>query len=595
VTDSRTGAWKQDNCSLSLSKDYATYKLPFSRFRPVYWSIAEHPDHSGKLDLDRANGLSLAADGPVGLPISVFVSGISLYKGEGRGKTGGEIAGPVEVRIELGDASTSVVGAATGADVARIAVAPDRPFEAPGTSDKGRINPLLWGTNWGQWVSAFPGVEPTKRLGLKLIRVGGNNMSRYNWRNSLFTDSGSGKARWMPRMEDFVAFCRAVGAEPLIQVNAFGWAPSDKGGHPMEKCMSEADAAELVAFLNGELKLGVKYFEIDNEFEIWADTHKDLRKGAPKADEYIATFVRYATAMKKAQAAISRPEDIKILGPANCAAWNGWKTAAPGDSFAPYDCLPPYFLAACARAEKEAGMRLLDVYSFHYYASFRPDYKDQSRFIPGGPKAMLEATQVWWNPSCLNRDDQALPKGIAWELIPRYRKWIADIYPGTELAITELNLDAASKVFYEPGVREIWQADTYGILAKYGIDYIQQFALNGDDRPMSLMAADDALSPSYWILQMYAKDFAGTVVEASTDRPEKLNVYACLRDSGDIVVMVVNKDDGKDYRGRVEFEGGSVPSFERSFPRLSLTSVRIAAGGREAVVRTYGLAQIAGD
>ena len=598
VTDSRTGAWKQDNCSLNLSKDYATYKLPFARFRPAYWSIAEHPDHSGKLDLDRANGLSVAAEGPVGVKVSVFVSGISLYKGEGRGKLGGEISGPVEESIDLGTAASpgaDARGTAGGGATARIAVAPDRPFEAPGSHNKGRMNPLLWGTNWGQWLSAFPGVEPTKRLGVKLIRVGGNDMSRYNWRNGLFTDSGSGKARWMPRMEDFVAFCRAAGAEPLIQVNAFGWAPSDEPGHPMEKRVSERDAADLVTFLNGELKLGVKYFEIDNEFEIWAETHRDLRKEAPRADEYVGTFIKYATAMKEAQAAISRAEDIKILGPANCSAWNGWKTEARGDSFAPYDCLPPYFLAACARAEKASGMRLLDVYSFHYYASFRPDYGDQSRFIAGGPAAMLEATQVWWNPAYRNRSDQSLPGNVAWQLAPMYRKWIADVYPGTELAVTEFNLDAASKVFYEPGVREIWQADVYGILAKYGVDYALQFALDGDDRPMCLMAPDDALSPSYWIMQMYASDFAGTVVEASTDKPERLNAYACVRDSGDLVVMVVNKDPARDYRARIEIEGGKLPSFERSFPRLSLTSVRIPAEGGKAAVRTYGLAQIAGD
>ena len=460
VTDSVLNSWKSLGYLIKISDKYKTYKIPFSKMKALYWWILENPKNSGKQDIDHVTDFYISTSSTSGDNSSVFITEISLFRGEGRGSVPGEIASPLNETIDLTLGNTVK-------SQAIIRVHPDEPFQAPYTSNKGRINPSIWGSNWGQWLNSFPDLEISKNLNLKVIRVGGNNMSRYNWHNSLITDTGSNHAKHQLPLEDFVAFCRALGAEPLIQVNAMGWAPSEKRGNPMEKCMTEKDAADLVTYLNGTKKLGVKYFEIDNEFEIWGETHRDVRKtGAPSGKDYIDIFIKYASAMKKAQAAISKPEDIKILGPVNSASWTGWKTMIYNDNFGGFDSFPPYFLRECRNYEKSSGMRILDIYSFHYYPSYRPDYNNGRQFITESLPAMLESVQTWWNPNYLNLYDYSIPRGKSWWVIPQYRKWINDIYPGTELAITEFNLDAASQIVYPSGLREIWLADLYGIMAK---------------------------------------------------------------------------------------------------------------------------------
>jgi hypothetical protein len=589
ATDSKLNSWKPLGYVIKISDEYVTYKIPFSKLKIMYWWLAEHPGNSGKREFDRITAVYLSTSSTSGDKATVSISEIALYRGKGRGIVPGDIAAPVVITQPLGMRNS-------GKAQTVITVNPDMPFRAPYSNNNGKINPRFWGTNWAQWLNSFPDARLTKNMKVKLIRVGGNFMSRYNWHNSFFTSTGSSRAKPQPTMEAFVAWCRSVGAEPLIQINAMGWAPSDKPGNPMENCMTEKDAAHLVTYLNGIKKLGVKYFEIDNEFDLWGITHRDVWKsGAVTGKEYADIFIRYSVAMKKAQGAISKSEDIKILGPVNCIAWNGWKTLANFDDDGEFDSFPPYFLKVCAEYERTHGMRILDIYSFHFYSSYRPDYNDGKRFIPEGLPAMLESVQVWWNQEYVNRYDQAIPRGKTWAVIPQYRKWIAENYPGTELAITEFNLDAASQIIYEPGLREIWQADLYGIMAKYGVDYALQFSLNSDDLPMGMINQYDDVNPGYWIYRMYSGNFTGTVVQSGSDRPEILNVYSCIQDSGNLVIMVVNKDTRQDWTAVVILGQSGSAILERTFPRMSLTCIKIPKNRNKAEVTVYGLEQITGN
>jgi hypothetical protein len=495
----------------------------------------------------------------------------------------------------LTEASTAL-----GKEDTEVNVDTQKPFVAPGSPSQGKISARLYGSNWANWVRLSDDLmmEKTAPLNLKIIRLGGSQISRYNWRNNKYTFPDKTQVyEGADSIGEFVRSCRRLGAEPLIQINVLGWAPNPRNRDRFEKCLDVQDAVDLLVHLNRTKKYGIRYFEIDNEFSIWHETHSDVVPKAATIADYTELYLRYAYALKKAQAQIGSPQDIEIFGPVACEAFK-------------FDSQLPYFLKKCAEFEKDQsrnpeGFRVLDVLSFHYYPLFRTDWKDTKSFIPEGVPAMLESVQTWWNPSYVNRYDHGQPLNQPGAcLIPKFHQEIADLYPGTKLAITEVNVDSGENVRYDPVMVPLYMADLYGVLAKYGLDYVMQYDVAHNDSAFGLIShgldnpSDTGkIRPAYYPLMLYSQHFKGTVLTAQSSRSDQVNVYACNDGEKHLVLMIVNKD-AKDHRVQIRLSGYQGNAVRERFgiqsPGYSLTCMRIpmTAGQGPAEMWVYGEKQI---
>lgn len=457
-----------------------------------------------------------------------------------------------------------------------ITIEVNKIFIAPESHRKGIISSHLYGSNWASWRKfSGPIKKKAELLNLRLIRLGGSQMSRYNWRTGKLTFPGKERVESQPtNVDNFVKSCRELGAEPFIQINAMGWAPNDKNNDTFEKCITAEDSADLIIYLNKTKGYKVKYFEIDNEPFIWDGIHSDIWDYEISVEEYTEIFKEYAYKMKRAQDQITSADDIKIFGPA-ISILTSWKHDVFSNVI--------YFLKECKKFENDKTnnpeeYRILDVLSFHYYPLFRTDWRNPRSFIPEGVPAMLESVQTWYNPSYINRYDYNLSKGEPAYIIPRFNKYIEKYYPGTELAVTELGVDSANNIKYEPMVEPIYMADLWGIMAKYGVDYAMPHWVAHSDPCFGLISYTKN-RPIYYPFMLYSQHFDGTILVADSNKSDLLNVYACRDEEKNIVLMVVNKDKN-DYHTAVNlvgYKGTAVKNkFFYTFKKYSLTCIKIS-------------------
>lgn len=459
------------------------------------------------------------------------------------------------------------------------------------------ISPYLYGASFGTWLG-LPNKDKIISLNLRLVRFGGPFVDRANWRTNKYTLAPNQEHISMTSLDDFIIFCRQIGAEPLIQINALGYAPDEKNEDKFSRCITPKDAADLVTYLNKEKKYNIKFFEIGNEPFIWHKVHFDARGKPCSIDEYFDIFKTYSMAMKSAQNKVSSALDIKIFGPVINTSYINWSTLAKEDKGI---AVIPYFLKKCREFENNKkdnpeGFRILDVLSFHLFPSFR-DSKSQN--ISMDTSMIIQSVQNWWNVSYINRYDYSLPMKTVSEVLPKFNRWVEMNYPGTELAVTEFNVESDSMVSYDPLVKALYLADLYGIFAKYGLNYAAQFCLNSSDQNIALIDDTDNVTPLYYPLSLYAKYFKGTILNSNSSLPEKLNVYACSNE-GYITIMVINKG-AKKYTSKIIIKNDKVNknmlSFTYNFPALSLTCIRVSAneGSNLAECWEYGREQINRD
>ena len=107
---------------------------------------------------------------------------------------------------------------------------------------------------------------------------------------------------------------------------------------------------------------------------------------------------------------------------------------------------------------REAGRRLLDVFSLHYYPQGGEFGDDVSTAMQ---QRRNRSTRSLWDPNYV--DETWINDRV--RLIPRMRQWVAQYYPNTRTAITEYNWGAEGHI---NGATT--QADIFGIFGREGLD-----------------------------------------------------------------------------------------------------------------------------
>lgn len=203
----------------------------------------------------------------------------------------------------------------------------------------GEVNPLIFGngieaaripgwkenqtieTGRGLWnpqanAPLKSGVEISKELGIKMLRYpGGGFVQGFNWKEASGTLAERPDKKWTFGVDEFLAFCKDIGAEPLMQVSYFTGTPED--------------AADLVKYLNWPASskdpwvqkriraghpepYGVKYFEYGNE--------TDMRGASPY--DYAKKFNETVKVMKAADPNIKISAHFASLSLVPNHPWN---------------------------------------------------------------------------------------------------------------------------------------------------------------------------------------------------------------------------------------------------------------------------------
>jgi hypothetical protein len=371
------------------------------------------------------------------------------------------------------------------------------------------ISPFAFGNNYFDWVDwnndgtvGLMGTEePVKALHLNVL-TGANNQSDAN------TPQLFDKAE----MDKYVQYCRAVGAEPIMIVPVYG---NNVDGGPT----SAQGAADIVTYINGTKKYGVRYWTIGCEVDIYDQFFK-RKTGLPisTAHEYAAVFKSYAQAMIAANDAAHSGVELKFVGPEL-----GWRFHAGNDWLSP-------MLDECKD--------YIDIVSIHAYGFSAHDLSVE---------------------------------GILTD-IDQFRQLVQDVKarvakharPGMPLAVTMANVcyDWDPK-FYTPEIRKvgpgtfyaaIWNADRMGAaleaeLWTFAFWNLAEPVQGANNNVFGFILTDPLknpptykLTPEYYAQWMVTNNFSGTTVVPS-GVPVRMSAFASYdKNKASTAILVINKD-----------------------------------------------------
>ncbi|WP_405590502.1 glycoside hydrolase family 44 protein [Streptomyces sp. NBC_01190] len=350
-------------------------------------------------------------------------------------------------------------------------------------------------------------------------------------------------------------------------------------------------------------KGGVRFYDLDNEPDLWHSTHRDVHPDGASYDELRDKTYATAAAVKDADPAaqtlgpvgwgfnslIYSGLDQKVCGEQGGSCWSNPPDAAAhgGVQFA------PWYLQQMKAYDLAHGRRVLDYFDEHIYPQQSGVFGSAD---DGATQALrLRSTRQLWDPTYI--DESWINQPI--QFIPRMRSLVDQNYPGTKLAVSEYNWGALDHI---DGA--LAEADVLGIFGREGLDLA------------TLWSPPKATDPGAYAFRMFLNydgaggTFGDTSVHAASADQDKLSVYAAERSSDHATtVMVINKTTG-DLAAPVSVTGRTAlpaaaqvyrygqddpaaiqhpadqplsgGSFTATFPAYSVTEYVIPAGSTQA-------------
>lgn len=343
------------------------------------------------------------------------------------------------------------------------------------TYNYGLISPFVRASNTGPWQTlALEHRDYSRQINLAMIRWPGGNWGDEN-----------SVTEWM--VDEYIALCRVIGAEPCIHVRLFGG--------------SADEAANLVQYANITKQYAVKYWAIGNEPDLFVKKRGALRYTVA---DYAADFVAYRQAMKAVD------PDIIVMGPEI--------SQFDADERYPVDATGEPWLRGFVQRVTD-----IEMLSWHRY--------------PFGAQPVSR--------SQLQRDPHAWVESVA-----KTREIMRSLL-GREvpIAITEANSDWSGRVDRETGTNSyanaLWWSDVMARLIHARCEIIAHFCLGaiqaqgiGMFGPVSYNSDPLPIFESY---RLFAR--LGTVLLHSHCDNPNLSFLATQRENGQIVCHLVNQTD----------------------------------------------------
>jgi hypothetical protein len=280
---------------------------------------------------------------------------------------------------------------------------------------------------------------------------------------------------------------------------------------------------------------GIRFYNLDNEPDIWFETHRDVFPLALTYNQFRDRTILYAAAIKSAD------PSAKILGPVVNGWTYYWHSPRDGqqqlwfthpDRMAHGDIpFVEWYLQQMKQYELANDLRILDYLDLHYYP--QADNVALSSAGSAATQALrLRSTRSLWDPTYADESwINGTEGGPAVRLIPRMREWVNANYPGTKLAIGEYNWGALDHLN-----GALAQADVLGIFGREGLDLA------------TLWAPPTSTQPGAFAFRMYRNyDGAGNVfgetsIFATSTDQSQLAIYAARRSNDSaLTIIIINK------------------------------------------------------
>ena len=219
---------------------------------------------------------------------------------------------------------------------------------------------------------------------------------------------------------------------------------------------------------------GVRYYLMDNEPSIWWVNHYDALKTGTTAAQMRDAIAAYAGMIRQVDpgALVGGPEEWGWPAFAHSGLdqqWGETQKKLTGSYPEPTAAFPdratrggmdytPWLLNELHAREQATGVRLLDVFTFHFYPQGGEFSDDVS---PAMQLTRNRSTRSLWDQ---NYRDSSWINDVV-RLIPRMHELVAAYYPGRAIGITEYSWGAENHINGATA-----QADILGVFGREGLD-----------------------------------------------------------------------------------------------------------------------------
>lgn len=445
------------------------------------------------------------------------------------------------------------------------------------------ISPYLYGRNNSfsstdpNWILPEADLIRLRDAGVRFFRESsGNNSSKYNWRrklgshpdwyNNVYFNNWDQTAQ---ALQKHFPDAQGMWAFPLLgyaaRSNAANFADWDYnrsqwwegvnqnlagGGEPNAagtKAKKEGDfnlylekwnADSSVALLDhwfgakglGLKKENIRYWNMDNEPEIWSGTHDDVMPKQLSPQEFMQRYIEVA---KKARAKFP---DIKLVGPvtANEWQWYNWDGKPVNENGKTYSWLE-YFIKSIAEEQQKSGVRLLDVLDIHFYPATK-----KTEEVVQLHRVYFDKNYIFPEANGVKTINGGYDNSITREYIfARCNDWLTQ-YLGAEhgvtLGLTETGIDDS----ISPSVTAVWYASTIGEFMKNGVEIFTPWSWK------------TGMWETMHLLSRYNQTHA---VKATSANETLVSAYPSVNAAKDsMTVVLINRSPDKSQPVRVELD-----------------------------------------
>jgi hypothetical protein len=355
---------------------------------------------------------------------------------------------------------------------------PNTLYVDPGKSF-GEISPLVYGSNYGPWIAlSVDGLQPAYDSGITILRFPAGAWGDHNDVKTY-------------QIDQFMSFIQRVGAKAVINVRLLGGTPEQ--------------AAEMVRYVNVEMKYNVVYWGIGNEPTLY-DAELKNKGERYDSERFNKEWHAFAEAMKKVDS------KIKLVGPETHQFSFDYSGASTNFSEANALWMEDFL---------KANGDLVDIVSFHRYPFPRSSVSGSASIEE------LRINAQEWDKIIIHLRDMI------------HKETGRDI----PIAVTEFNSDYSKAIGGESTpdshYNAIWLGDVLGRMIKNGVFMANHWMLTskGGNGGWGLIGQSEVY-PSYYTYQMY-KMFGNELID-SFSNTDNLSIYAAKRTDGALTVMVIN-------------------------------------------------------
>jgi hypothetical protein len=451
------------------------------------------------------------------------------------------------------------------------------------------ISPSIYGMN--EYGSEDDAVTLMQELKLPIRRWGGNITTRYNWQTDVanhavdwyFNNLKQSNATNLPddsAVNRFIDQNRQASADSFLVLPMIGYVSNANatacsfsvtkygpqtetaaadgrpdcgngiqldgsfiaGNDPLDTSIATDSTfiADWVSYLVGRYGRadagGIRFYNFDNEPDLWFETHRDVRPVGYTYDEIRDLTYAYGAAIKTADPSAA------LLGPVAHGWTYYWHSPYDGqreDWNTPDDRnahggtpFVAWYLQQMRAYEEANDLRILDYLDLHYY----PQANNVSLTTAGDAATQakrLRTTRSLWDPTYVDESwiAGAGPEGGIVKLIPRMRQWVAENYPGIKLAIGEYNWGGLEHIN-----GALAQAEVLGIFGREGVDLA------------TLWQPPQLNQPGAFAFRIYRNydgeggQFGDTSVAATSSNQARLSIHAAQRTRDDsLTLVIINK------------------------------------------------------